>query len=78
MVSVYATLDGLASLEEIEASRGLLPPDAEFVRIDGGNHGQFGWYGAQRGDNEATIARQEQQAQIVRASARLLQDVARR
>lgn len=32
------------------------------VVINGGNHAQFGDYGAQRGDPPATIARQQQQA----------------
>jgi hypothetical protein len=67
-VSIYGTRDGLATEEEIAASRPLLPADTVWAPIDGGNHAQFGWYGPQAGDNEATISREAQQAQIVDAT----------
>lgn len=73
--SIYATEDGLTSLEEIEASRAQLPPDAAFVEIEGGNHAGFGWYGEQDGDGVATISREEQQAQVVAATLELLERV---
>ena len=73
VVSIYATRDGLATPEEVEASRSLLPPDARWVTIDGGNHAQFGWYGPQDGDNSATISREAQQQQMVHATVGLLQ-----
>jgi pimeloyl-ACP methyl ester carboxylesterase len=71
--SIYGTRDGLATPDEIDASRPLLSPDTQWVAIEGGNHAQFGWYGPQSGDNEATISREEQQAQIVAATQQLLQ-----
>lgn len=74
-VSIYGTRDGLTSVSEINASRGLLPPDAVFVEIVGGNHAQFGWYGPQSGDNEATISREEQQAQAVAATLSILRSI---
>jgi dienelactone hydrolase len=70
--SISGTLDGLATPDQIEASRPLLPPDTRWIAIEGGNHAQFGWYGPQSGDNEATISREEQQAQIVEATRQLL------
>jgi len=73
VLSLYATSDGLTSLQEIEDSRRLLPPDTEFVAIEGGNHAQFGAYGPQRGDGVPTIHREAQQAQIVEATVGLLQ-----
>lgn len=66
-LSVYGTLDGLATVEDIDASRASLPDDADFIEIEGGNHAQFGWYGDQSGDNSATVSRDEQQAQTVDA-----------
>jgi hypothetical protein len=60
--SIYGTLDGLSTLDSIDASRPNLPADTVFVRIDGGNHAQFGWYGPQSSDNPATISHEEQQA----------------
>jgi hypothetical protein len=65
--SIYATNDGLTSAEDIEASKLLLPDDTAYVAIEGGNHAQFGWYGEQRGDNPATISREDQQAQVLEA-----------
>lgn len=72
VTSIYGTLDGLATPAKIEASIPLLPADAQFVTIEGGNHAQFGWYGDQSGDNPATISREDQQAQVVAATAAAL------
>jgi pimeloyl-ACP methyl ester carboxylesterase len=77
VVSVYGTRDGLATREKIDASRALLPASSEWVEIDGGNHAQFGWYGAQSGDLPATITRPAQQEQIVAATLRLLEAIER-
>lgn len=65
VLSISATHDGLATREKIAASRSLLPGDAFFLAIQGGNHAQFGWYGLQDGDGAAEISREEQQAQVV-------------
>lgn len=73
VTSIYATNDGLTTLDDIAASRANLPPDTHWVEITGGNHGQFGWYGDQPGDGQATISRQEQQDQIIAATAEMLQ-----
>lgn len=75
VASIYGTRDGVATEDEIEASRSLLPPDTQWTAIEGGNHAQFGWYGPQSGDNEATIGREEQQAQIVSATLQLLRQL---
>lgn len=75
VASVYGTRDGLATEDAIAASRPLLPPDTQWTAIEGGNHAQFGWYGPQSGDNEATISREEQQAQIVAATLQLLRQL---
>jgi predicted alpha/beta-hydrolase family hydrolase len=75
VTSIFGTRDGLATPDKIEASRPLLPPDTVWVAIEGGNHAQFGWYGPQNNDNEATISREEQQAKIVEATAALLSTI---
>lgn len=72
VTSIYGTRDGLATGEEIDASRPLLPAGTEWVAIEGGNHAQFGWYGSQSGDNAATISRAEQQQEVVAATVQLL------
>lgn len=72
VLSIYGTLDGLATGEKINASRPLLPEDTIWIPIEGGNHAQFGWYGEQSGDNAAAISRQVQQEQIVQATVAFL------
>lgn len=60
VVQVYGTRDTVADVEKVEASRRNLPPGTRFVKIDGGNHSQFGSYGFQPGDWPATISREAQ------------------
>lgn len=72
VASVYASEDGLASVDAVEGSAQYLPADAVFVRIDGGNHAQFGHYGDQPGDNPAAISRDDQQAQTFAAVQALI------
>lgn len=72
VASISGERDGLATPADIDASRARLPSDAHFTAIAGGNHAQFGWYGAQSGDNEATISRADQQRAIVAATVATL------
>lgn len=71
-LSLYGTQDGLIPLSEIEASAALLPADTQFVAINGGNHAQFGFYGAQDGDKPAGISPEEQKALTVAATVEFL------
>lgn len=68
VLSIIANRDGLATLEKYKAAAPYLPADTMWVEIDGGNHAQFGSYGPQNGDLEATITVEEQQRQIVDAT----------
>lgn len=74
--SIYATNDGLTTLEDIDASRPLLPSDTVFYAIEGGNHAQFAWNGEQMGDNTATIPIEVQQEQVVEGTLSLLHAMA--
>ncbi len=74
ILSVYGTQD-MGGMDVFDASRANLPTHTEFVVIDGGNHAQFGDYGFQPGDNEATITRADQQSQIVDATVQLLESL---
>ena len=76
VVSIYGTLDSVASLDTIASSQDLLPATAQFVALQGGNHAQFGYYGEQPGDTPATISRDEQQAQTLVAMLDLLDRLA--
>jgi hypothetical protein len=75
VTSIYATLDGLSTSLKIDTSRPFLPSGTHWVVIEGGNHGQFGWYGSQPGDNEVVISRQEQQNQVIKATVFFLADL---
>lgn len=72
VVSIYGTLDGLATPEKIQEAREALPADTVYVAVEGGNHAQFGWYGEQAGDNPATLSREDHMAQTVAATTDLL------
>lgn len=77
VVSIYGDADGVASIADIIGVAVRLPADARFVLVQGGNHTQFGTYGQglQRGDNPATISREEQQALTVEATVALLESL---
>ncbi|HKV07868.1 MAG TPA: alpha/beta hydrolase [Thermoanaerobaculia bacterium] len=75
VTKIYAMNDGLATVQEVEANRGNLPASTRWVRIEGGNHGQFGWYGRQLGDGKATISREEQQARTVEVLLGALREI---
>ncbi|MBK9925585.1 MAG: alpha/beta fold hydrolase [Anaerolineales bacterium] len=64
---IYTSNDGLASVEEVEANAVYLPDNTNWILIEGGNHGQFGYYGTQLGDNPASITREQQQKRTVDA-----------
>ena len=59
---IYATNDGIAPVDQVLSNRRLLPGHTKWVAIDGGNHSQFGHYGHQLFDGEATTSREAQQA----------------
>lgn len=51
--------------DKFEASLKYLNEDAVLYNIEGGNHAQFGWYGPQKGDGNATITTLEQQNIVI-------------
>jgi alpha/beta superfamily hydrolase len=61
VLSLKGSLDGLVTEYDFEASKNQLPEDTVFYIIEGGNHSQFGDYGLQENDVEATITPEEQQ-----------------
>ena len=75
VLSISASRDGLATPQDIEESRALLPDDARFVEIEGGNHAQFGAYGPQNGDGAATISPEAQWSQVAGATAEFLGEI---
>jgi hypothetical protein len=75
VLSVSGSQDGLATPAAIDSSKKDLPPGTSYEVIKGGNHGQFGSYGDQPGDNQASIPPEEQWAQVAAATAALLNEI---
>ena len=61
-ILIYGTNDGIVEPEEYGriVEDGLWPEDFTEVRLEGGNHAQFGDYGEQNGDNKAEMSFDEQ------------------
>lgn len=64
VASISGTADGLTTVEDVAASRPLLPPGTRFVAVGGAVHADFGDYGAQPGDGVASIGHADAQQQI--------------
>jgi hypothetical protein len=74
---IYGTNNPNCNDDEIEANRPYLPDDTVYVRIEGANHTQFGYYDTspepyQPNDAAADISREEQQRRIIEATVALL------
>ncbi len=81
VLSVYGSLDGRATPEQVRENAVYLPADAVLVEIKGGNHTQFGWIDPYPNeylelDNAATITIEEQQEIIVEATSDFLKQFA--
>ncbi len=44
ILKIYGSKDGVADEKSILINKSKLPATAKFVRIDGANHSQFGYY----------------------------------
>ena len=71
-LSLYAEYDGLTTEEKINETKHLLSSETTLYEVKGGNHAQFGMYGAQKGDGDATISAKEQQDQIIQETLQWL------
>jgi len=63
VTKVYASNDGVAPADRMFSNKRLLPAHTKWVEIRGGNHSQFGHYGHQLLDRDATVSREAQQSQ---------------
>ncbi len=72
VLTIYATNDGILNKEKYEKAKSFLPKDYKEVIIEGGNHANVADYGPQKGDMEATISKEEQQAQTVEAINKMI------
>ena len=72
---VVGTNDQVLNREKYDGSRDLLPANVTEITVEGGNHAQFGNYGTQAGDGEASIPASEQQQTTARAIHDMLASV---
>lgn len=75
LLSVYGTNDKVLDRGAYESAKQYFPESYTEKIIDGGNHAQFGSYGAQSGDGEAAVTAQEQQTQTAFAIIRFAEEI---
>lgn len=72
VILIYGTLDPRVDDAAVLDRQHLLPEDTLYVRIDGGDHHQFGSYEIDPENDHATIERKVQHEQIVQPTLDLL------
>jgi hypothetical protein len=68
VTSISGALDGLATPAKVDATKVFAPLSTTYIRIPGMNHAQFGDYGAQSGDNPATLSATDATRRVVAAT----------
>ena len=63
VLSIYGTNDDTLNMETYEKSKSLMDYNLTEYVINGGNHAQFGSYGIQSGDGNASISAEDQRNQ---------------
>ena len=66
IMKIYGSNDGVADERTIFKNKSKLPVSTKFIKIEGANHGQFGYYGFQLGDDSASISREKQQEETLK------------
>ena len=64
VLSISGSDDGLSTPAKIDAAKHLLPPNTNFVEVEGLNHAGFGDYGVQPGDGTSALTDAEERAAI--------------
>ncbi len=75
VVSIYGSREQRVNDTSIQERKSLLPEDTRYIRIEGGDHHQFGSYRINPEENLATISRESQQIQIIAATLPVLEAV---
>lgn len=65
VISIYGDKDRVLNMKSFEKNMNHLPENSVVEILEGANHAQFGTYGFQKGDGQASITPQQQQ-EIVR------------
>ncbi|GBG04932.1 alpha/beta hydrolase [Lactobacillus rodentium] len=64
VLSITASHDKVLNWQKYQTNKKYLPKNTSYQTIKGGNHGNFGSYGQQKGDGHATISNANQQKQV--------------
>ncbi|MBT3313120.1 MAG: alpha/beta hydrolase [Anaerolineae bacterium] len=72
VLSIYGGREEGVTDESVGERKHLLPADTEYIKIEGGDHHQFGSYKIKPEEHLATVERSVQQAQIIEAMLDLL------
>ena len=76
VILMYGGNETRVTDESVGVRKHLLPLDTRYIKIEGGDHHQFGSYVLTTEENLATISREAQHAQILAAMLELLRSVA--
>ena len=72
VLSVYGSEDKVVNMQSVENCRANMPKSYTEFCIEGGNHSEFGDYGMQKGDGQATISGQEQKEKTAKYIVELI------
>jgi len=75
VLSLWGENDKVADISKITKAKEVMPKDAVFTGIAGGNHGGFGDYGYQKGDGEASITNEDQMSYTSKSIVKLLDNI---
>ena len=75
VVSIYGSREQRVNDTSVGERKRLLPDDTRYVRIEGGDHHQFGSYEINPADHLATTSRESQHQQIIAATLPILEAV---
>jgi predicted esterase len=75
VVSIYGSREVRVNDTSVGERKHLLPEDTRYIRIEGGDHHQFGSYQINPADHRATISRQSQHEQMIAATLPILDAV---
>ena len=77
VVSIYGSRELRVNDSSVGQRKHLLPEDTLYIRIEGGDHHQFGAYEINPTDHLATISRESQHEQIIAATLPILEAVSK-
>ena len=75
VITIYGSEDTVLNMSKVKEGRALMPQSYEEDVLSGGNHAQFGCYGAQKGDKTAKITKEEQWSETAELVLKMIENV---